>query len=166
MYLICRLSSFFYLTADKCLRKKCPFYGVCRLSHGRAQCTCWSRKCVRDYRVCGTNNVTYLSVCHLKRTSCTTKRAIRVAYRGNCLSDERLCKPAKCRETCEVKNGKPHCICKNTCRKSDKDYVCGDNGKTYFSSCVLKLRACQLNQKIKVAHKGRCLQGKQNERRQ
>ncbi|XP_069864116.1 follistatin-related protein 3 isoform X1 [Dipodomys merriami] len=61
---------------------------------GRAYCvTCGRRPCpiptVPGHEVCGKNNVTYLSPCHLRRATCLLGRSIGIRHQGRCREQSR-----------------------------------------------------------------------------
>lgn len=67
-----------------CLGVHCPFGAACAVKNGEAECVC-QRACSGPYDpVCGSDGLTYSSMCELEATACALGREIRVAHRGPC----------------------------------------------------------------------------------
>ncbi|EDS33148.1 conserved hypothetical protein [Culex quinquefasciatus] len=113
--------------------------------------------------ICGTDGVTYRSVCELKRKACLTGRAIPVAYRGRCIASCRFVQCPDGKHCVEDQNATPHCVtCVRDCPAVDpwvspKSLICGTDGVTYRSVCELKRKACLTGRAIPVAYRGRCI---------
>ncbi|XP_072027458.1 serine protease inhibitor dipetalogastin-like isoform X2 [Amphiura filiformis] len=87
--------------------------------------------------VCGFDNVTYYSECHLRQYTCENNLYLRVAYRS-------ICKAGliECPDYCPVGVNSP---------------VCGTDGNTYPSLCFLSFAACVNNDKtLTQKHRGEC----------
>lgn len=83
--------------------------------------------------VCGSNGITYQSICHLQLQSCKSKTLITILHNGEC----NLCSEINC-------------------LASDLDPVCGTDGITHANECHLKLTACITKISIIVAYHGAC----------
>lgn len=69
------------------------------------------------------------------------------------------CDDVKCedKKVCKLRNGRIACECpdESYCDKKP-DPVCGSDGKEYSNECLLNVVACQKNNGLKVANKGKC----------
>uniref|UniRef100_A0A8C2MPT6 Agrin n=1 Tax=Cricetulus griseus TaxID=10029 RepID=A0A8C2MPT6_CRIGR len=71
-------------TPSPCHGVQCSFGAICTVKNGEAVCEC-QQVCSGIYDpVCGTDDVTYGSVCELESMACALKREIRVARKGPC----------------------------------------------------------------------------------
>ncbi|CAF0717274.1 unnamed protein product [Brachionus calyciflorus] len=118
---------------DRCKLVSCPFYGTCVDDGFGTNCVCQDICADINMPTCGSNGVTYDSVCHLQLESCKTKKIITVLHNGKC----DLCANLKC-ESLPV------------------DPVCGSDGITHANDCYLKLTACITKNGITIAYKGPC----------
>uniref|UniRef100_A0A182QX14 Follistatin n=1 Tax=Anopheles farauti TaxID=69004 RepID=A0A182QX14_9DIPT len=134
--------------------------------------------------VCGTDGITYPSICELKRQACLVGRAIPVAYRGRCV-ETATCETIKCkdRQHCltDLKTHKPRCVsCSYKCPRTKRQqgygkpfreaknslyndqYVklCGTNNRTYHSWCHMQKDSCNTGFYIDVLHSGSCSFGR------
>lgn len=58
---------------------------------------------------------------------------------------------------CIVANGTAQCICPSADKCSPvAGPICGDDGKTYPSSCLLEAQSCQMKKRVEVKDKKRC----------
>ncbi|KAL1399483.1 hypothetical protein pipiens_008178, partial [Culex pipiens pipiens] len=131
--------------------------------------------------ICGTDGVTYRSVCELKRKACLTGRAIPVAYRGRCI-EAATCETIKCkdRQHCltDLSTHKPRCVsCSYKCPRAAWQQqqprqqfgvshqhrnqqqplppnvkLCGTNNHTYHSWCHMQRDSCNTGFYIDVQH--------------
>ncbi|XP_053684085.1 uncharacterized protein LOC128734096 [Sabethes cyaneus] len=104
-----------------CRLVQCPEGKYCvEDQHSTPHCVTCARDCPTESRtfsaksvVCGTDGVTYRSICELKQKACLTGRAIPVAYRGRCI-ETATCETIKCkdRQHCltDLKTHKPRCV--------------------------------------------------------
>lgn len=77
----------FNFKIDICLSLNCSFGSECFFdkSKNKAFCQC-NNDCdtqSKDF-VCGSDNITYSSLCHLKLASCQLQTNIYVQYKGQC----------------------------------------------------------------------------------
>ena len=77
------------LCSESCDRKFCAFGAECVVNNdsGQAACRCITHCDVTvtsATAVCGSDNSTYDSKCHLRVVSCNQRRRIRVRWRGTC----------------------------------------------------------------------------------
>ncbi|GMS83831.1 hypothetical protein PENTCL1PPCAC_6006 [Pristionchus entomophagus] len=124
------------------------------ISDIKGTATCQCPECpvggntTRESAVCGTNGVTYSSLCHLQAASCRSGVFIAVAFSGKCDS----CQTVECGYGEECRGGK--CECAYECDEDDDDSnrvsprsgheeVCGSDGVIYSSRCRLALAACR-----------------------
>ncbi|BHF67556.1 hypothetical protein SprV_0301058300 [Sparganum proliferum] len=105
--------------------------------------------------VCGTDDRTYRSECHLRAAACRTRQLdLRVQGRGPCDA----CKGTKCKffSICQTnKLGEPFCTCPTDCIYTGK-WVCGSDGRAYENECFLRVQSCALQKEIYVLHPGKC----------
>jgi hypothetical protein len=113
--------------------------------------------CSNDYEpVCGTNNITFVNICNLKRESCLQQQLIEPSYDNSCA----LCQNVVCPNysVC-VKNSNGYgteCICPLDNCEDDSLVVCGSDGETYQSICHLQAHSCQNKIPITLSHEGPC----------
>jgi agrin len=113
--------------------------------------------CANDYKpVCGTDGVTYINICKLRRESCLRQELIEISYEDSC----DLCKNVVCPNySICVKDSNgfgTSCVCSTTTCKTDLRPVCGSDGETYQSICHLQLHSCQIKTPITLKHDGNC----------
>ncbi|XP_042223813.1 agrin-like isoform X9 [Homarus americanus] len=115
--------------------------GVSTRSSSTSSC---SEICTLEYDpICGSDNLTYNSQCHLKSANCRKRSlggvGVTMAFQGPCVA--------------ALPQGP---VCNQLCDKSLK-YVCGSDGETYNNPCLLAHANC-LNPfaSITVASEGRC----------
>ncbi|XP_011248478.1 agrin isoform X2 [Mus musculus] len=136
-------------TPSPCRGAQCAFGATCTVKNGKAVCEC-QRVCSGGYDpVCGSDGVTYGSVCELESMACTLGREIRVARRGPC----DRCGQCRFGSLCEVETGR--CVCPSECVESAQP-VCGSDGHTYASECELHVHACTHQISLYVASAGHC----------
>ncbi|OWA50498.1 putative Follistatin-A [Hypsibius exemplaris] len=116
--------------------------------------------------MCGTDGVTYDSMCDLNRASCRNKaKNIKYAHRGEC-NVSSSCSDVKCTgsEVCvlDIRRNVPRCVrCDLNCVNSELDRaggaMCGSDGVTYPSWCKLRESSCNTGVLIHVERIGDCL---------
>ncbi|GMT13881.1 hypothetical protein PFISCL1PPCAC_5178, partial [Pristionchus fissidentatus] len=126
---------------------------------GTASCQCpvcpMTNRTQTKEAVCGTNGVTYSSLCHLQSASCRSGVFIARAFAGKCDS----CLSIECGYGEECRGG--ICMCAYDCDEDDDDdnrvssrrgqpreEVCGSDGVVYPSRCRLALAACRARRPI------------------
>ncbi|NWX75652.1 FSTL3 protein, partial [Alca torda] len=91
----CRVRVFFF-PAESCSSVVCPGTHTCVVDQtGSAHCVmCRTAPCPEptslDHALCGNNNVTYPSACHLRRATCHRGRSIGVRHYGSCSAAARF----------------------------------------------------------------------------
>ncbi|XP_035316710.1 agrin isoform X2 [Cricetulus griseus] len=138
-------------TPSPCHGVQCSFGAICTVKNGEAVCEC-QQVCSGIYDpVCGTDDVTYGSVCELESMACALKREIRVARKGPC----ETCGDTVCAFGAVCSAGQ--CVCPR-CEHPPPGPVCGSDGVTYTSACELREAACQQQVEIEEARAGPCEQ--------
>ncbi|XP_066936938.1 follistatin-like [Clytia hemisphaerica] len=162
----CKIPEITFVQEGKCKEKwrckdvKCPTGQSCIYDQdGFSYCIetnceqALTKKCpVEGKKVCGLNNITYESECHLEKEACNTHQVLLKRYDGSC-EEKKTCADTVCRkgESCvTAKDGTPRCIecCLN---KKDTNYkvsMCGSDGKTYSSWCEMRAESCRLGKLI------------------
>ncbi|XP_055341081.1 follistatin-like [Paramacrobiotus metropolitanus] len=111
--------------------------------------------------VCGTDAVTYDSLCHLHKFACENKeKNVKYAHRGGCDAST-TCANARCSadETCILDSitRTPRCVrCDLNCSNSTESPVCGSDGITYTNWCQLRANSCVFGVLIHVDRIGSC----------
>ncbi len=104
---------------------------------------------------CGSDGVTYKSVCHLQLASCKANKPITVMYDGKCgnlnsiniYSSALIFNSFKSEEPCKFLK----------CDSSKIDPVCGTDNNTYTNECFMTLKSCNTKNNIHVKHRGGCI---------
>ncbi|VDK22433.1 unnamed protein product [Taenia asiatica] len=161
---------------NPCLEQGCPWPGEeCRVDiQGRKTCVCPERCPAIVVPVCGSDGITYDSICHLLRTACLKKKHIWAVYAGQCVLPGNACERQGlyCRryETCTQENNQrdrgmsltyaapsPKCSCPICPESGLGGKVCGSDGRTYRSECHLRAAACQSgHSELEIRQRGAC----------
>lgn len=161
---------------NPCLEQSCPWPGEeCRVDiQGRKTCVCPERCPAIVIPVCGSDGITYDSVCHLLQMACLKKKHIWVVYAGQCLLPGNACERQGlyCRryEICSQQNNQVDrdmsltyaapslkCSCPICPESGLGGKVCGSDGKTYQSECHLRAAACQGESfELEIKQRGAC----------
>uniref|UniRef100_A0A8C2VGY8 Agrin n=1 Tax=Chinchilla lanigera TaxID=34839 RepID=A0A8C2VGY8_CHILA len=132
-----------------CHEVQCAFGATCAVKNGKAVCEC-QQVCTGIYDpVCGSDGITYGSVCELEAMACALAQEIRVARRGPC--DQ--CGQCRFGALCEAETGR--CVCPSECVASAQP-VCGSDGYTYANECELHVHACTQQINLHVVSAGPC----------
>ena len=89
----------------------------------------------RRHSICGSNNVTYPSMCHFRIAKCQAKlkrQTLEMKYRGRCGQPK-------------IK-GVPVCPAPRQCHNNLR-YICGTDGITYRNHCLFLVEKCKAREK-------------------
>ncbi|KAM3719107.1 Agrin [Dirofilaria immitis] len=157
-----------HIKRTKCEKVRCPYGAKCRPYNGKCECRSFCNTV--GPTVCGTDNVSYLSECHLAVRSCLArtekKSEIRVKQIGAC-EKRNPCEDLRCGpgEQCVIsENGNDyisaHCICQEQCDNFgdsvESSPVCSNDGIDYPSLCHLQAHACKTKRNESVKYYGKC----------
>ena len=127
------------------------------------RCTCPAACVDIEAPVCGSDDQTYRTECHLKLQACRDNSTdLIIKHPGSCRPPKvdpieirppiKECLPADCRYggNCEldISDGIVKCLCSNFTCLEIRDPVCGSDGKLYGNQCELYKVACQLQKPI------------------
>ncbi|XP_022108648.1 follistatin-like [Acanthaster planci] len=145
----------------ECLNDKCCVED----QHGRPHCVSYSAiTCPGPFRedfVCGADNVTYETLCQLRRTSCSRGNIISVAYEGKC-ENLTSCNDTICvdRKQCfwdQAANTSRCILCNYTCSGwADEVPLCASDNQTYQSWCAMQEHICQTGEYVEIVSWGTC----------
>ncbi|XP_023223098.1 follistatin-like [Centruroides sculpturatus] len=147
-----------------CENVRCPGKKSCLLDQNlRPHCVRCKQHCppvTAGRYLCGADNVTYPSYCHIRQAACVRGRAIQESYKGKCQADA-TCETVKCRrgKRCllDPDTKLPRCItCPDRCHWPKKDPVCASNNFTYSSWCHMMQDSCKLGVLLRTQSDGSC----------
>ncbi|XP_008185835.2 agrin [Acyrthosiphon pisum] len=146
---------------DPCDYISCEEPEICRLDYERrARCVC-SEFCGEDFiPVCGSDGRTYTNECFLRRQACRMMPGLRIVFHGPCDQGVNPCLNFTCWEgsRCAIDRlGIAECRCPEPtlCETSVRP-VCGTDGYTYESKCLLERIGCSKRSGVTVAYDGHC----------
>ncbi|RWS26190.1 follistatin-A-like protein, partial [Leptotrombidium deliense] len=123
--------------------------------------------------VCGADNQTYASDCHLKQAACLRGKAIQMAYKGECKSNAD-CASINCQrgQKCltDIRNGnQPRCVtCPMQCIPPlftvNSPQVCASNNRTYDNWCSMMQDACSTGIVLQTQSSELCQKGNLTEK--
>ncbi|XP_050707970.1 follistatin-like, partial [Eriocheir sinensis] len=144
-----------------CAGVRCGEDRKCVVRCGAPRCVC-SPQChlKHEEAVCGSDNRTYKSECHLLKRACRKKQRLSVAHYGPC----QTCVGVRCSggKKCVMdEQMTPRCVkCPTSCPRTDRvRHLCGADQRTYSSPCHLKQASCIAGAEILRAYKGACQEG-------
>lgn len=133
--------------------------------NGLPHCLVCAQNCrrpgARNSPMCGSNGVTYPSLCHYRQAACFAGGLMSIAYRGECRADI-TCEEMQCSmsQKClrDLTTGRLQCLtCDFDCNMMEnKGPVCGTDNVTYQDWCQLRRTACQTGIVINTKHNGAC----------
>ncbi|XP_071054404.1 follistatin isoform X2 [Onthophagus taurus] len=162
--------AYYGICQNSCDKISCPSGKHCLLDQNLSpHCVRCLKKCPGALparrRVCGSDGLTYASVCHLREKACRRGKAVPMAYRGPCRapgSGGATCSRIRCpgTQTCltDAKTGAPRCVtCVHRCKpRHMSGPICGTNNYTYPSWCHMMQDACQRGYIVETQHSGQC----------
>ncbi|RWS09649.1 follistatin-A-like protein [Dinothrombium tinctorium] len=193
---VCGTDGRTYRHSCRLLKRKCrrdstlniAYYGSCQKNCDNIRCP-GSKTCIVDQNltphcvkcaqtcppvdernarlVCGADNNTYPSFCHLRQAACLRGKAVQVAYRGRC-DGNASCETIKCPRgrKClvdELNGGQPRCVtCPLPCAPQPlrpAPVVCASNNRTYENWCAMMQESCALGTVLHVQRAELCQKG-------
>ncbi|XP_043517469.1 agrin-like isoform X1 [Frieseomelitta varia] len=150
--------------AEPCEKTYCSWGATCVVSeNGKPLCQCPTDCPSTSEPVCGTDNMTYTSHCHLRKTSCLERKTTRVKTLGVCeipdpCAKQNCTQGAQCVRSRDGKEATCECLesCPNLGDHEGSSPVCGTDGTDYPSLCELNRAACAKGANITVAFQGKC----------
>ncbi|XP_074654555.1 agrin-like [Tubulanus polymorphus] len=156
-------------TEEPCERHYCAYGATCVNNYelNKAECKC-VESCGRTFApVCGSDDVSYSSQCHLKLASCAQQKRIRPKFRGRCTS--RLGKVDPClKMNCtngarcvpSLVGSTARCECPTKCYSfgsslEDRE-ICASDGKEYQNKCEMDRASCLAMKPISMKFYGKC----------
>ncbi|KAH1022933.1 hypothetical protein HUJ04_012244 [Dendroctonus ponderosae] len=150
--------------SEVCENTYCAWGAQCVTARdGSSSCQCLKTCTSEIDPVCGTNDVTYDSLCLLRLASCRERQDTRFKHDGPCVEHD-LCKEKNCTfgSRCVVSSDgrNASCVCPESCPNYGDHItshpVCGSDGIDYENQCQLAQAACKSNSNITVKFQGKC----------
>ncbi|XP_013379469.1 follistatin-A isoform X2 [Lingula anatina] len=148
---------------ETCEQVKCEEGKRCKMRNGRPKCVCAPRcssnRPQHKGPLCGTDGRMYRNHCSMLKYNCRHNKKVEIAYFGRC---QKSCDNVICTDNknCVVdQNGMPHCVyCSIHCppAHSASQMICGADGVTYESFCLLQQATCRKGRTIGSAYHGPC----------
>ena len=142
-----------------CDEANCSNNELCDIDlNGRASCVC-RLECPQVYvPVCGSNSITYDSICDLKKNACVQKQDVLVLHYGIC-GQANKCDDYRCNfgSVCllNATTSEPYCECETDCSLEYRP-VCGSDGLTYTNHCFLQRSSCLKRKEVRQLYDGAC----------
>ncbi|XP_071965487.1 follistatin-A-like isoform X2 [Antedon mediterranea] len=109
--------------------------------------------------VCGSDNISYESKCHLQLHSCRFKQVTKTAD-DRCNDTLNTCEFTSCmdgKKCVDTPDGAECVTCGFSCNNSDyKGKVCGSDNVTYVDRCALMTESCRYNPDLELALNTSC----------
>ncbi|XP_037076211.1 agrin-like [Pollicipes pollicipes] len=140
---------------DPCRDMECPFGGRCVAAGATASCQC-PTDCPSfgGQRVCGSDGVTYDSLCELQRHACVTSTNVTARLTGECDPCVRTSCPEY--QVCQLDGQRrASCRCSSQCQRQ-LEPVCASDGLTYPSECLMQVEACRRRRPLRIIYRGQC----------
>ncbi|XP_074605598.1 agrin-like isoform X2 [Brevipalpus obovatus] len=160
----------------------CSFGADCVFDEDGRQpyCRCTHQCAEEKGIVCGTDNITYTSLCQLSLASCERQTAIYFKHEGPCITNQPKCSPEECKfgATCRpIDGGGSECRCSDKCldygevvrylksthsmpisesMAAQNETLCGIDGKVYENYCQLVRASCEAKKRITIKYNGLC----------
>ncbi|KAK2184807.1 hypothetical protein NP493_252g05062 [Ridgeia piscesae] len=139
---------------DACVDVKCRFGARCE----SGRCVCLQQCPETDKVVCANDGQTYANDCEMRRQSCSQGIELEVVHAGECEdvrgstdagSGDDVCNEETCRfgGSCDYDHEGGKCVCNFAC-SAMRSPVCGSDGKTYGSECLMEEESCKTQKEI------------------
>ena len=99
--------------------------------------------------VCGTDGITYINECEMKKLACQMKQKVEVKHKGSCTT-----KDDSKAESSSSEDKASQCLI--SCDNKSHKRVCGSDGVTYANECLLQVHNCFNNIDIETVSDGEC----------
>ncbi|CAF1014592.1 unnamed protein product [Adineta ricciae] len=150
-----------YSNEEQQLRKACKTLTcsngkLCMLENGLGVCRCLFNCSSEKNPICASDGRFYQNLCEMERARCFSDASFVPVDISYCVSicDKIHCPYGRCKHH---SNEQIECECKACSQKySEHEQICGDNGFTYPSQCLLEHDACTQQKDIKPRHMGPC----------
>lgn len=141
---------------DPCGDFNCSIYSDCHFNQSKAHCVC-SQNCGPVFMpVCGSDGNTYDNWCELEKSSCAAGELITISHNGSCYDYHPVCNQPDCSDgaRCILIHNQSLCICPSCLDEFNP--VCGSNGVSYSSECIMRAENCEEKKNVSVLYRGQC----------